>query len=155
MQTLNIPSRDKEVQLWATHGNDFMSRLAVIDSWCTGSTYSEKIGMIAHASPANFVGFVNNINSDTHGSVALVCPSGITVTGLYRTDKTGAYLVFHPSAMPAPSLDYNKNEFLHYRFPEMQSLFLHSESVCAKWWRWTTNSSVLQAFNALERRLCG
>jgi len=154
--TLNIPSRDKQVMLWHRTCPEFVSALATLDSSFQGLTYADKLTRVLTYLPANFVGMVSNISTDTHSSIAVLSNPGLSVCGLVDTKTASSYLLWAPDGQdPTHELrSAHPLRFLVYRMPRLHVLFLPAESVCSKWHRWSKTSALL-AFNALERKLCG
>lgn len=158
-QIVNLPARDKQVQLWSNTGIfEFANLISSLDSSYLGLSYKEKLNGVRSNLTTEFQGTVNNINSSTHGSLALLCNlNPIYLYGLHDTQLDSSYLMwstnqdFVYSLMEAQPLRY-----LLYRFPvlENNAIFIQSEAICSKWWGWLkTHKSHLHAFNALEKRL--
>lgn len=156
LSTLNIPSRDKQVQVWANDNGEFERDIGVVDSWLDDAPYRLKLSRIRERLPDDFVGAVNNVNTDTHGSLALVSNQGFHLYGLLDTQSQSCYMVWtlDPSFI-GRVLNSSPLRFLLYRLPVANVVFIPSEALCSKWWRWLKTSTSLQAFNALERRICG
>ena len=158
-ETINIPTRDKQVQLFFNDdGGKFNTGMTLIDSSADLPNYRAKLMRLQNTLSDSFLGAINNISTSTHGSLALVTNQiPIYVYGLYDTQLGGSYLVWADSPQVVTDiLCVQPLRYLIYRFPLLESsvLFLPSEAICSKWWRWfKTHRSVLHAFNALERRL--
>jgi hypothetical protein len=169
---LNIPSRDKQVQLLykaavseAKRDAQFVASMETIDSEHSGLNYRAKLNEVlkslkATSQPDEFVGAVLNLSSSTHASIALLSYDvPIYVYGLYDQELESAYVVWSTDPEQVPSILASMPlRFLLYRFPLLTNncMFLQIETLCAKWWRWNKNhQSTLQAFNALEWRLYG
>ncbi len=146
--TINIPSRDKQVMLWSNYPEEFSTRMSTLDSQFSGLPYLGKLQRSVSSLPLDFEGFVNNRNKDSHSSFAVLVPQGIDTVGLHDPKTGASFLLFSSVALGPPP-----ERYLLYRFPQTKVLFISSEATCSKWWRWTSKSSVLLAFNALEKRL--
>lgn len=154
--TLNIPARDKLVQVWANDEGDFARSVSTIDSWLDYAPYKMKLNRLREQLPEDFLGVINNFNTDTHGSLALVSNQGLNLYGLLDTDSQSCYLVWSTDPLfIGRVLEATPLRFLLYRMPMTNVVFIPSEALCSKWWRWLKTSTSLQAFNALERRICG
>ena len=156
--TLNIPSRDKQVQVWYpdTDSGVFLYLMSNLDSSHENKTYREKLDRVADALQKDFIGFINNINVDTHGSLALVSNQDLHLYGIQDSSNQACYLVWSDELeFIQDILNKSPLKYLIYRFPMTSRFFLPSEAICSKWFRWLKNNSVLHAFNALERRICG
>ena len=157
---LIIPARDKRVELLASDLLDFSEEIGGIDSSYSDMTYRDKLLIIQQRLVPSFVGIVNNINVDTHGSLAVIFNEvPVYFTGLHDTQRNISYLLWSDDkSFVSRVLSADPLRYLIYRMPERTnfSIFLQSEAVCSKWWRWIkTHNSVLHAFNALERRMFG
>lgn len=157
-RTLNIPSRDKQVMLWADENqlDTFASAMEFIDSH-EGPNYRAKLRVLLDSMPTGFRGVINNLNVSTHGSIALL--GDFHYLGVFDQQQKTAYLIW--DATPFDNQGYfgadceDANRYLLYRFPLMPVVFLPSENICAKWRKWSgAPTGMLLCFNALERRLC-
>jgi hypothetical protein len=160
---LSIPSRDKQVQLFADEERfAFAPLMATIDS-TEGQNYRAKLRQVLQELSPRFVGVVNNISTSTHRSLAFITgETPIYFYGLFDTKHKGAYLAWGTDPMDIQPLllsDSDPLRYLIYRFPILMhdALFLPQERVCALWYTWIKRAdySALQPFNALERRLFG
>jgi len=155
-RTLNIPSRDKQVQLIA---NSFHieQQVAQLDS-TDGPNYRSKLRQLLSEVGAGFEALIVNHNTSTHSSFGLISGPELYMWGLFDQQLEQSYLLFSSDVNALVyAIAENPMRYLVYRFPviEHDCLFIQIETICAKWWRWTQNGSILKAFNALERRLLG
>jgi hypothetical protein len=150
--TVNIPSRDKSVAMWAPEYalTALQSRIAVLDSE-PGPNYRAKLLTLLQDMPADFSAVLSNESTSTHGSLALL--GSLTYYGLHDSHTDTSYLFWGTPEDLLYIQHTNPLRYLLYRFPQMPGVFLPGEVICSKWWRWTRNASLLQAFNALEMRL--
>lgn len=153
---LNIPTRDKQVQLIAP-SFEIATQLSQLDS-ADGVNYRAKLRSLQGDRADDYHAVVINHNMSTHSSFGVISCVELYVWGLFDQQLEQAYLLWStdPQLLRA-ALYPNPARYLIYRFPVLywDCLFLQIETVCAKWWRWTQHGSILKAFNALERRLLG
>lgn len=159
---MNIPSRDKQVQLFSdVDDNKFLDLMSSIDSEYEEKNYRGKLNLVQQQLASAFTGIVNNISTSTHGSLALITnDTPIHFFGLHDTGLNYSYLMwctdydYHRVILESQPL-----RFLLYRMPALvnSSIFLPGEVLCARWWRLSKNhgNNTLYGFNALERRLFG
>lgn len=153
---LNIPARDKQVTLWAASDEieEFAIKMEFIDS-SDGHNYKSKLLAMQDTLHFNFRGMVNNVNVSTHGSLALI--GDFNYVGVVDQHTQSVYIAW--SDTPFQATGYfgsdcdDANRYLVYRLPKMPVVFLPSENICAKWYKWQGSRNMLLAFNALERRL--
>lgn len=146
-QTVNIPTRDKRVDLWSPNVSVLAEHIATLDSQ-PGENYRAKLlPLLKHVSE----GVINNISTANHGSIALLgLPS---FYGLHDNQSGSSYLVWCTEEDLNLLLIQHPLRYLVFRFPSMKVVFIPCELLCSKWWRWTKSHSLLHAFNALEMRL--
>jgi hypothetical protein len=150
-QTVNIPTRDKQV-LWWSHPEDnrFAPLISVLDSE-PGLNYRSKLLGLQEKLSSPFLGVINNVSTSTHGSLALI--GDFTYFGLHDTASGTSYLVWTDDDEDLQKIQQQTLlRYLVFRFPKFPVAFLPGEILCGKWWRWQ-KSGLLQAFNALELRL--
>jgi len=160
-QILSIPSRDKQVQLLYNNSLAvFSAGLAKIDSENAGGRYRDKLKALLPSMDLDFAGVVNNKTNSSHKSLAIIVSSDVELylTGLFDTRMGCGYLVWADD--PVVVSDVLAREPLRYylyRFPVVSYdvLFFPIETLCSQWHRWIRGGNLLQAFNALERRLFG
>lgn len=149
-QTLNIPSRDKQVLIWYSMERLIFSDLIEkIDSE-PGPNYRAKLLAILEILDPAFQGVINNASTSTHGSLALLNPEGCY--GLHDNYSSTSYFMWGSENDLRSILIANPLRYLVYRFPTMPIVFLPGEIICSKWWKWS-KLNLLHAFNALEMRL--
>jgi hypothetical protein len=153
-QTINIPTRDKQVILWSSIKSEerkFYNLVSVLDSE-EGTNYKDKLMTLRSKMDDSFIGIINNISTSTHGSLALV--GNFVYYGLHDVSSGTSYILWteDPEDLFQLQRQYPLR-YLVFRFPPMPVVFLPGEILCGKWWRWTKSSSLLHAFNALEMRL--
>jgi len=149
--TVNIPSRDKTVTSWMSQdGQLIATRLATLDAE-PGPNYRTKLISLFEDLPDLF-GALVNVSTSTHGSIALVGEQ-VRYYGLYDQQSDTSYLLWGAESDLHTLQRMYPLRYLVYRFPPMRVVFLPGEVICSKWWRWTRNASLLNAFNALEMRL--
>ncbi len=152
---IHIPARDKKVDLWMTRpAPDFEERLKTLDSQYKGQTYTVKLANVIAPEQPDLQVVVLNTNIASHGSLA-ICDLTRTLMffGIRDTHTQTAYLFWGAEFNVRALLISNPLRYEIYRFPHIPVVFIASETLCAKWWRWTKNNSLLRAFNALEMRL--
>ena len=155
-ETVNIPSRDKQVEIWSPQAPALVPFVSVLDSQ-PGFNYKEKLtDLLGRMSNLSFddplYAVLNNVSTSTHGSLALL--GDFTYYGVYDPQSDTAYLFWttEPNDL-SMLLHRHPMRYQVYRFPSMGIVFLPSERICMKWWRWLKSGSMLQAFTALEWRL--
>jgi hypothetical protein len=136
-------------------------KLAVIDSQFKGGRQLYKVyhmmNEIAAQLDADFVSVINN-ESD-HSSFNILSHGFIL-------DVFGIYDVVNKSVQLAWSTDEEfinlcrapePTRYIFYRYPSVldRPLFIYTQYLCAKWWKWQRNfggddAAILMAFNALE-----
>lgn len=153
-QTINIPTRDKQVVLWSSSENEaqkFYNLVSVLDSE-EGVNYRDKLISLKSNFDDSFLGVINNVSISTHGSLALV--GDFFYYGLHDVSSGTSYVMWTLDSEDLIQLQRQYPlRYLVFRFPPMPVAFLPGEILCGKWWRWTKSSSLLHAFNALEMRL--
>ena len=156
-RVISIPSRDKQVVVWAeNHLENFSAYIEHIDAQ-DGVNYRAKLLNLLTNLPCGFKGVLNNVSTSTHGSLALL--GDFHYLGVLDQQQKTSYLVWSDSKFD--DVGYfgadceDAKRFLIYRFPRMPVVFLPSENVCAKWRKWAgAPLGPLLSFNALEKRLC-
>jgi len=160
-KSLNIPSRDKRVTIFASSElSEFGSLMEFLDSEYDHANYRGKLNLILPNLSSSFVGIVNNISNSTHGSLAVLTnDTPLYFYGLHDVELEYTYLMWTASQEFFQSvLDAKPLRYLVYRMPVLQrgAVFLPGEILCSKWWRLNKNHpSTLYALNAIERRLFG
>ncbi len=152
---IHIPSRDKKVDLWAaSEVEPFSERIKTLDSQFKGQTYATKLGHIIGDLRPDFQAVLVNTNTSSHGNLAILdLTRTISFFGIYDTHYEASYLFWGNEGDVRALFQSSPLRYQLYRFPRIPVVFIASETLCAKWWRWTKNNSLLRAFNALEMRL--
>jgi hypothetical protein len=167
--TIALPQRNKYFTTQTIAGSTLNSRLVTailkrgleeIDAKFEGARHLYRLNKLMEEIHSLFdepyVSVINN-QSDHSYFVVLANRREIFVTGCYDTVNKSVRLMFSTDNSWIQSIrSAEPTRYVFYRYPNISGspLFLHTQSLCSRWYSWTNTftetDGVLKAFNALE-----
>lgn len=150
IKEIYLPQRDKNIFIYSK-GNNHIDYESVMKKWDVGSgTQMDKLK-----------GLVNLVDSPLafdakgeHGSISIVTNKKLYCTGIIT--NVSIYLTITETDIIPRLRHIYPNRYFFFRLKDVDNrIFLNTQAICSKWWRWNKvfSNNTLSCFNALELML--
>ena len=155
--TIYLPQRDRTVEIYATINKDqeidweqHMASWDVSDS----QTQYEKLDNLRFELPdaVDNASIHMKYNTNSLGTWSIIRKSANPIYMYGLSNERTVYLLWSTSDIAHSIRFLDPGRYSLFRFPFSWQVFLNTQAICSKWWRWSSKfgPDTLRMFNALE-----